>query len=199
MTAPDLELFLTSLEAQLSRLRGRAVTLSPRDFALARGWYEAGISAERVGDALERAQAEGQGPTSLAYVRRQVEARPGRLGSRRRESPDAEPPESTAPPLAALHAALDALPESARPAFSDVRIALAALDPNPAPDVLARLDRALDAAALAAVPEPELSRWRAQAARARKRQPSLSPEALHEAEHRTLVRKAREFWGLRGV
>jgi len=190
----NLEAYLSTLEGALSRIRGRPVTLSPRDFALARGWFEAGIPAERVREALERAQAEGQSPSALAYVRRQVEGRPGRVGSGRSEPP--EGPEAGAPSLAELHAALARLPESAGIAFAEVRRALERAGPEPAPEALDELDRALDTAALAAIPESELQRWRAEAARARTRQAHLPPSALDEAERRTLTRRARERWGL---
>jgi len=191
---PALHAYVSSLEAALTRLRGRSVTLSPRDFALARGWFEAGIPVERVRDALERAQAEGQSPSALAYVRRQVEARPGRVGSRHSELPQ-DPEEGTAS-LSDLRAALSRLPESAADAFAGVRAFLERIGPAPSPEALRDLDDALGAAALTAVPEPELSRWRAEAARARTRQAHLSPAALDEAERRTLTRRARERWGV---
>jgi hypothetical protein len=190
----NLESYVSTLEAALSRIRGRSVTLSPRDFALARGWFEAGIPAERVREALERAQSEGQSPSGLAYVQRQVEGRPGRLGSRRSEQPEGS--EAGAPALAQLQAALARLPESAAASFAGVRRALERTGTEPTPEALDELDRALDAAALDAVPEPELQRWRADAARARTRQAHLPPAALDEAERRALTRRARERWGL---
>ena len=44
----ELEAFASAIEEALRVRRGREHVLSPRDFALARGWHEAGVSLATV-------------------------------------------------------------------------------------------------------------------------------------------------------
>lgn len=74
MKDPDLEAYVEAIEAYLGRRRRREQTLSPRDFALARAWFGAGIPLATVLVALDEAFDSGQRAPSLAYCRRRVEA-----------------------------------------------------------------------------------------------------------------------------
>jgi len=74
MPDPELVAFVEAIEAHLGRLRGAEHVLSPRDFALARGWHAAGVALADVLTALDAAHAEtGQSP-SLAFCRKRIEA-----------------------------------------------------------------------------------------------------------------------------
>jgi hypothetical protein len=79
--------FVEAIEATLGAWRGTQHLLSPRDFALARRWYEAGVPLAAVLVAIDRAAADEPSLTSLAPVRRRVESlaalgpRPGSEGA----------------------------------------------------------------------------------------------------------------------
>ena len=70
----DLEAYVEAIESHLAQRRRREHTLSPRDFALARTWFGAGISLVEVLVALDEAFDSGQTAPSLAFCRRKVEA-----------------------------------------------------------------------------------------------------------------------------
>jgi hypothetical protein len=70
----DLEAYVEAIESHLGQRRCREHTLSPRDFALARTWFGAGISLAAVLVALDEAFDSGQTAPSLAFCRRTVEA-----------------------------------------------------------------------------------------------------------------------------
>jgi hypothetical protein len=75
---PALERYLSAIEAHLSRLRGREQTLTPPDFELARGWYEAGIGLSTVLTGIDAAfRAQRQAPATLTPCRTFVEALAG--------------------------------------------------------------------------------------------------------------------------
>ena len=85
--------YFFALEEHFGRQRGRPLLLSPRDVALARQWWEAGIDLEAVLRGLERffireakRATPRRGAPSLAYVERDVvlaheERKAARLGS----------------------------------------------------------------------------------------------------------------------
>ena len=65
--------FVEAIEAVLRARRGADHVLAPRDFALARGWYEAGVPLATVLVAIDLAFETDPGTTSLAVLRRRVE------------------------------------------------------------------------------------------------------------------------------
>src|SRR6185295_10145494 len=73
---PDrgLEAFVQAIEDHLRARRGVEHILSPRDFALARGWCLSGVPLATVLVGMDRAFESGADVTSLAYCRRWVEA-----------------------------------------------------------------------------------------------------------------------------
>ncbi len=82
MKDPDLEAYVEAIEAHLGQRRRREHTLSPRDFALARAWFGAGVSLAEVLVALDEAFDSGQRAPSLAFCRRRVEAGAARTRGR---------------------------------------------------------------------------------------------------------------------
>ena len=70
---PVLEAFVEAIEAAMRSRRGKEHVLSPRDFALARGWHEAGVSLATVLVAIDAAFERDPTTASLALVRRRVE------------------------------------------------------------------------------------------------------------------------------
>ncbi len=69
----DLEAFVEAIEAALRSRRGKEHVLSPRDFALARGWHEAGVPLATVLVAIDAAFERDPHTASLALCRRRVE------------------------------------------------------------------------------------------------------------------------------
>ena len=72
MKDPEFESFADGIESHFRARRGAEHRLSPRDFNLARSWYELGIPLATVLVAIDRA-FEGGDVTSLAFCRRRVE------------------------------------------------------------------------------------------------------------------------------
>ncbi len=68
-----LEAFVEAIEATMRARRGKEHVLSPRDFALARGWHEAGVSLATVLVAIDAAFERDPATASLALCRRRVE------------------------------------------------------------------------------------------------------------------------------
>ncbi len=66
MSDPGLQAYIAALEADLTRRRGRAVTLNPPEFALVRGWFAAGVG---LGDVLAALDAQGDRPRLAACTR----------------------------------------------------------------------------------------------------------------------------------
>ena len=70
---PAVEEYVSAIETHLRARRGGEHILSPRDFALARAWYEAGVPLATVLVGMDRAFEQTANVTSLAYCRRRVE------------------------------------------------------------------------------------------------------------------------------
>ena len=72
---PDaaVEAYVEAIEAHLRARRGAEHILSPRDFALARSWHQAGVPLATVLVGIDRAFDSGADVTSLAFCRRRVE------------------------------------------------------------------------------------------------------------------------------
>jgi len=70
---PELLAYVEAIEASLRAQRGRDSPLSPRDFALAKSWHQAGVSLATVLVGIDHAFASEPTASSLAFCRRRVE------------------------------------------------------------------------------------------------------------------------------
>jgi hypothetical protein len=70
---PALEAFVEAIEFSFRTRRGKEHVLSPRDFALARSWHDAGVSLATVLVAIDAAFERDPATASLAACRRRVE------------------------------------------------------------------------------------------------------------------------------
>jgi len=70
---PRLEAFVEAVEALLRRHRGTDHALSPRDFALVRGWHEAGVPLATALVAIDLAFEADPGLSSLGLLRRRMD------------------------------------------------------------------------------------------------------------------------------
>jgi hypothetical protein len=71
--ATDLEAFVLAIERHFCTWRGSDHVLSPKDFALARSWHEAGVPLAAVLMGVDRAFESDPQASSLAFCRRRVE------------------------------------------------------------------------------------------------------------------------------
>jgi hypothetical protein len=198
-----VEAFVEAIEAAMRARRGKEHVLSPRDFALARGWHEAGVSLAAVLVAIDAAFEKDPATASLALVRRRVEelalgtARvPGALP---RETERASLPE-VAERLFELRARLEELPGKAAAlplaevaAVSD----LVAVASRPNWDYLRtrlrRIDDLVAAAAVEALSPAEAASLKGEAQRAAERhRGKVDERALAEAVERLLRQRSRE-------
>lgn len=210
MKDAGVEAFVEAIESHLRARRGVEHVLSPRDFALARSWFLAGVPLAAVLVALDRAFDAGLGVTSLAFCRRQVEALAA--GGSRAPASSAPAPRPVAPSqpeamLAALIARLQALRPGPGACFEpplrrseEVRDLLSvAARPNwdYVQRKLSELDADVSAAALRALPAGELAVLQAEAERAVVRHRGrVSEAALEESRARLVLLRAREVLGL---
>jgi hypothetical protein len=70
---PAFAAYLEAIEEHFRTRRGTPLTLSPRDFALARGFYQAGVALAAVLLGIDRAFEADPGVSSLAFCRRRIE------------------------------------------------------------------------------------------------------------------------------
>jgi hypothetical protein len=203
--APDPALggYVEGIEAGLRARRGVEHVLSPREFALARAWYEAGIPLATVLVAIDLAFDSDPSVSSLVYCRRRVEqlatgASPtGAAGDREAGRPSLP---DLAERLAALKEQLESLPARA--------FALPLQEVGETADLVAvssrpnwpylegrlrRIDDLVSAAAVEALGSGELEGLRADAARAAERHRGrVDPAALEVAVERLVRQRARE-------
>jgi hypothetical protein len=202
--APDaaLEAFVSAVEAALRERRGKEHLLSPRDFALARGWHEAGVPLATVLVALDTAFERDPLTASLAPCRRRVEELA--LGTTRlrlaaRETERASLPE-VAERLLSLRERLEQLPgrAAALPLAELAEISdLVAVASRPNWDYLRerlrRIDDLVAGAAVEALSPEDAAALREEAARAAERhRGKVDAGALAEAVERLLRQRARE-------
>lgn len=205
---PELESYVTAIEGHLRARRGVEHILSPRDFALARGWCAIGVPLATVLVGMDRAFESGASVTSLAYCRRWVEelaaAGPAPL---LRPAPPAEsvplgevtelldqlleqlgkvrPRPGFDPPLRKIREVQDLLSVASRPNWSYVRAKLREID-----DEVSR-------AALDALSEAERAELGQEAQRAIERHRGRVDEAaLRDAMKRFTLQRARERFQL---
>ena len=144
---PELDAFVEAIETAFRTRRGKEHVLSPRDFALARGFHEAGVSLATVLVAIDAAFEHDPGTASLAACRRRIEelaapaaGRAPREGERAslpevserldslRERLQELPGRAAALPLAELTELADLVAVSSRPNWDYLRERLHRLD-----------------------------------------------------------------------
>jgi hypothetical protein len=205
-----LEEYVAAIETHLRARRGVDHILSPRDFALARGWYQAGVPLATVLVGMDRAFEQGGNVSSLSYCRRRVEELAA-SGPRPALRP-APPVESV--PLTEVEALLSSLLEhlqNVRPApgasfepplrkIREVQDLLAvASRPNweYLRGKLREIDDDVSAAVLGAFSPAQLEDFRAEATRAIERHRGrVTDDALEDAKTRFTLQRAREKLGL---
>jgi hypothetical protein len=197
----ELEAFAAAIEGALRARRGKEHVLSPRDFALARGWHEAGVSLATVLVAIDAAFERDPGTTSLALCRRRVEELAGtsprawapleaaqaslpevaeRLDALR-ERLEELPGRAAALPLAELAEVSDLVAVASRPNWDYVR------------QKLRRIDGLVTDAAVEALPPEAAAALRQESSRAAGRHRGRVDEAaLVDAEERLFRQRARE-------
>ena len=199
----SLEAFVEAIEATMRARRGKEHVLSPRDFALARGWHQAGVSLATVLVAIDAAFERDPTTASLALCRRRVEdlaagaTRPG--GPAPRETERATLPE-VAERLDALRERLEQLPgrAAALPLAELAEVSdLVAVASRPNWDYLRtrlrRIDDLVAGVAVEALSPAEADALRGETARAAARhRGKVDERALAEAAERLLRQRARE-------
>jgi len=200
---PGLEAFVEAIETTLRARRGKDHVLSPRDFALARGWHEAGVSLAIVLVAIDAAFERDPATASLTLCRRRVEElAAGATGvgtTAPRETERASLPE-VAERLEALRERLEQLPgrAAALPLAELSEVSdLVAVASRPNWDYLRerlrRIDALVSQAAVEALPAPAAAALREEATRAAQRhRGKVDERALEEAASRLLRQRARE-------
>jgi hypothetical protein len=210
MKDPAIEGYVSAIEDHLRARRGVDHILSPRDFALARTWYEAGVPLATVLVGMDRAFEQSPNVSSLSFCRRRVEelAAAGPRPSSR-PSPPAESialPEvasllaslleqlqkvkpaagtSFEPPLRKIREVQDLLAVASRPNWEYVRSKLREIDDD------------VSAAVLTAFTAEQLEDFRTEAARAIERHRGrVDDDGLEDARARFTLQRAREKLGL---
>jgi hypothetical protein len=197
-----------ALEGHLRARRGIEHILSPRDFVLARAWYEAGVPLATVLVGIDRAFDAESRANSLAFCRRWVEELASSGPAPGRRPPP--PPESI--PLHEVEGLLDTLLEQLglvrpRPGFDpplrkirEVRDLIAVCSrPNWAylRGKLREIDDEVSACVLFALSAEEVAAFREEATRAIERHRGRVDErALGDAMARFTQQRARERLGL---
>jgi len=197
-----LEAFVEAIEATLRVRRGKEHVLSPRDFALARGWHEAGVPLATVLVTIDAAFEKDPATASLASCRRRVEDLTGAAratGALPRETERVSLPEvaerlvelrerleelpgkAVALPLAALSEVSDLVAVASRPNWDYLR------------ERLRRIDELVAGAAVEALSPAEAARLQGEVERAAERhRGKVDERALAEATGRLLRQRARE-------
>jgi hypothetical protein len=205
-----VETYVEAIEALLRSRRGVDHLLSPRDFALARTWCDAGIPLATVLAGIDLAMESAEGVTSLAFCRRCVEDLAA-SGPRPHRSPSL--PVETVPlqevraviaslkeKLAALRPGPDECFEQPLRKVEEVRELLAgAAEPNldHLRTRLREIDELVSTALIQGLGAADRAAYEAEAHRAIARHRGrLDTEALEDAVARFTVHRARERNGL---
>jgi hypothetical protein len=208
---PDtaVEAYVEAIEAHLRARRGLDHILSPRDFAQARAWHQAGVPLATVLVGIDRAFEGGADVTSLSFCRRRVEdlvAAGPRPAARPTPASEAVPLEEVArilglliehlaklraatgafePPLRKIREIQDLLAVATRPNFDYLRLKLREIDDD------------VSAAAMQAVAPAELELLAAEARRAVERHRGrVDDAALEDARARYTLQRVRERFDL---
>jgi hypothetical protein len=201
-----LEAFAAALEEALRARRGTEHVLSPRDFALARGWHEAGVSLATVLVAIDAAFERDPSTASLALCRRRVEEL---AGSSSRAGAPLEAERATLPEVAerldALRERLEELPgrAAALPLAELAEVSdLVAVASRPnwhyLRQKLRRIDGLVTDAAVEALP-PEAAAACARSRRAPRAAPGPGRRAALATPLAPLRQRAREAFACPGV
>ena len=200
---PALVAFLEAIEAALTSGRGVDHVLTPREFAIARGWYDAGVPLATVLVAIDLAFDVDPSLSGLAFCRRHVEqlaaGAPRGAPPTRHEAGQPSLPEM-AERLGALRQRLQELPPRATAlALQEVEEVgdLVAVAGRPNWDYLGerleRIDELVSAAALEALSSREIGELRAEAGRAAERHRGrVDSRALQDAVERLVRQRVRE-------
>ncbi|MCG6922375.1 MAG: hypothetical protein LJF15_15025, partial [Acidobacteria bacterium] len=200
---PGLEAFAEAIESTMRVRRGVDHVLSPREFALVRTWYDAGVSLATILVAIDLAFDVDPSVCSLSFCRRRVEQLAA--GATRGAGPTGH--ETGRPSLPELTERLDAL----RARLQQLPARAAALPLQEVEEVgdlvavasrpnwdylserLARIDELVSVAALEALERDELQSVRAEAERAAERhRDRVEARPLEEALARLMRQRARE-------
>ena len=210
MKDPAIEEYVSAIETHLRARRGVDHILSPRDFALARAWHQAGVPLATVLVGMDRAFEQGTNVSSLSYCRRRVEE----LAASGPRPPIRPAPPAESIPLSDVEALLSSLLEhlqNVRPAagasfepplrkIREVQDLLAvASRPNweYVRAQLREIDDDVSAAVMGAFSAKQIEDFRAEAARAIERHRGrVADEALEDAKVRFTLQRAREKLGL---
>ena len=210
MSAGGAQAYVEAIEAHLRARRGVDHILSPRDFALARSWNEAGVPLATVLVGMDRAFESAANVTSLAFCRRWVEElaaagprpelRPapppervplkeveGLLATLLERLAGVKPPAGSAfePPLRKIREVQDLISVASRPNWSYLR------------EKLREIDDDVSDAVLQALAPTDLQEFRDEAARAIERHRGrVDEDALSDAMARYTLQRARERLGL---
>jgi hypothetical protein len=200
---PAIEAFAEAIEAHLRTRRGVDHVLSPREFALARGWHDAGVGLATVLLAIDLAFDAEPSISSLAFCRRRVEQlAAGTSGGGGPRKHDAErpnlpelaerleelrsrlqelPPRAAALPLHEVEAVCDLVAVASRPNWEYLA------------ERLGRIDDLVSTAAIDALGRGDLEELRAEADRAAERHRGrVGDRSLAEAVERLVRQRARE-------
>jgi len=198
----DLEVFAAAIETALRARRGKEHALSPRDFALVRGWHDAGVTLATVLVAIDAAFEKDPHTATLALCRRRVEELAG--GGVRSGAPPLETERASLPEVAerldALRERLEGLPGRAGAlplAELDELRDLVAVASRPNWDYLRerlrRIDRLVAEAAVEALPRDAAAALRQESASAAERHRGrVDDAALADAVERLFRQRARE-------
>jgi len=196
--------YVEGIEAVLRARRGADHVLSPRDFALARSWHEAGVPLAAVLVAIDLAFEADPRTASLAALRRRVEElaavgpRPAAAGAARDTErvslPEVQerlqalrdrllelPGRVAAQPLVEVEEVADLVSVASRPNWDYLR------------QRLRRIDEAVAAAAAEGLDEAAARAIRAEAEHATARHRGrVDDRALEDAKERLVRQRARE-------
>jgi len=195
-----LTAYLEAIEAAFRARRGKDHALTPRDFALAKSWFQLGVPLATVLVGLDVAFESDPNVSSLAYCRRRVEeiappsARRAALETERISILDLQetlsalkerllelPRKSFALPLVKVAEVLDLVTVAAKPNWEYLR------------GKLREIDADVEAQALDALSPEDAAEVRAEAERAAERQKGrVDPAALAQAVGRLVRQRARE-------
>ena len=195
-----LTAYVEAIEATFRARRGKDHALTPRDFALAKGWYQAGVPLASVLVGLDQAFESDPNVSSLAYCRRRVEELAPPASGRSAVEGDSTSILDLQDALAVLRERLLELPRKhfALPLVKVGEVQdLVAVAGKPNWEYLRQKLREIDAevegAALDALPPEEAAAIREQATKAAERQRGkVDPASLEDAVTRLLRQRARE-------
>jgi len=199
---PGLEAFAEAVEAVLRQHRGTDHVLSPRDFALLRGWYEAGVPLATVLVAIDLAFQADPNLSGLGLLRRRMEelAASGPRPSGTPRETERTSLSEVAERLSALRERLLELPGrvAASPLAELAEVAdLVAVASRPNWDYLRKrlrhVDELVSTAAVDALSKVEAEELQREVERAAERhRERVGPRALEEALLRLVRQRARE-------